>query len=105
MVRHVYDRLEVTGDATAVFDPSDADALRRAVEHLRAVADGRLVWLMAVTRVKIGRSRWPVNALLTCQQIAGKSDDEIWRMFDHYTDKHIESVICGQRAYFTVGEV
>ena len=37
MLRHIYDRLEVTGDLTAVFDPKAKDALEKAVEYLRRV--------------------------------------------------------------------
>ena len=31
MLRHIYDRLEVTGELTAVFDPKAADGLDKAV--------------------------------------------------------------------------
>ncbi len=99
MLRHIYDRLEVTGDLTAVFDPKAADGLQKAVEHLATVHKGKLVWLMAVTRVKVGNSRWPVNSLLTYEQVAGKSNEEIWKMFDHYTDKHIEAVLRSKVSY------
>jgi hypothetical protein len=93
MRRHIYDRLEVTGDLVAAFDPKAADGLEKAVDHLGAVSKGKLVWLMAVTKVKVGNYRWPVNSLLTYEQVRDKSSDEIWKMFDVYTDKHIESVL------------
>lgn len=99
MQRHIYDRLEVTGDLVAVFDPKAADGLEKAIEHLGAVKNGKLVWLMAVTKVKVGNYRWPVNALLTYEQVSGKTNDEIWKMFDGYTDKHIESVMRAKVSY------
>lgn len=58
-----------------------------------------MVWLMAVTKVKVGTYRWPVNSLLTYEQVEGKSDEEIWKMFDHYTDKHIEAVLHTKVSY------
>ena len=99
MGRHVYDRLEVTGELHRVFDAGGDRALERAVEHLDSVREGRLVWLMAVSKVKVGRTRLQVNALLTWEQIAGRSEGEIWAMFDQYTDKHIESLRRGVRQY------
>ena len=99
MRRHVYDRLEVTGELTRVFDAGGEDALGRAVRHLDEVREGRLVWLMAVSKVRVGRTRLQVNALLTWEQVAGRSDAEIWAMFDQYTDKHIESMRRGVRQY------
>ena len=57
MRRHVYDRLEVTGELTRVFDVGGEDALGRAVRHLDEVREGRLVWLMAVSKVWVGRTR------------------------------------------------
>ena len=93
MRRHVYDRLAVTGELTRVFDAGGGeDALGRAVRHLDEVREGRLVWLMAASKVRVGRTRMQVNALLTWEQIAGRSEGEIWAMFDQYTDKHIESL-------------
>ena len=99
MRRHVYDRLEVTGELHQVFEAGGDHALEQAVEHLDAVREGRLVWLMAVSKVKVGRTRLQVNALLTWEQIAGRSEAEIWAMFDQYTDKHIESLRRGVRQY------
>ena len=99
MLRHIYDRLEVTGELTAVFDPKAADGLDKAVEHLGQVGKGKLVWLRAVTNVKVANYRWPVNALLTYDQVDGKTNEEIWRMFDAYTDKHIETVVRAKASY------
>lgn len=58
-----------------------------------------MVWLMAVTKVKVGNYRWPVNSLLTYEQVVGKTDEEIWKLFDHYTDKHIEAVVRSKVSY------
>jgi hypothetical protein len=99
MLRHIYDRLEVTGDLTAVFDPKAADGLEKAIDHLGTVHQGKLVWLMAVTKVKVGSYRWAVNSLLTYEQVAGKTNEEIWKMFDNYTDKHIEAVVRAKVSY------
>ena len=99
MRRHIYERLEVTGELTAVFDPGAADGLDRAVEHLGRVGKGKLVWLRAMTNVKVANYRWAVNALLTFEQVDGKTNDEIWRMFDAYTDKHIETVLRTKVSY------
>lgn len=91
MRRHVYDRLEVTGELTRVFDAGGEDALGRAVRQPDEVREGRLVWLTAVSKLRVGRTRMQVNALLTWEQVAGRSDAEIWAMFDQYTDEHIQS--------------
>ena len=93
MLRHIYDRLEVTGDLTAVFDPRAADGLEKAVEHLRQVRNGKMVWLRAATTAKAGSYRLQVNSFLTYDEINGKTEAEIWRMFDLNTDKYIETVI------------
>ena len=93
MLRHIYDRLEVTGDLTAVFDPRAADGLEKAVEHLRQMKNGKMVWLRAATTAKAGSYRLQVNSFLTYDEINGKTEAEIWRMFDLNTDKYIETVI------------
>ena len=127
MLRHIYDRLEVTGELTAVFDPKAADGLDKAVEHLRRLhhpvsetlppllrqegsqeaihpqtwRGANMTWLRAVTNVKVANYRWAVNALLTYDQVDGKTNEEIWRMFDAYTDKHIETVVRAKASYPT----
>ena len=93
MLRHIYDRLEVTGDLTAVFVPRAADGLEKAVEHLRQVRNGKMVWLRAATTAKAGSYRLQVNSFLTYDEVSGKTEAEIWRMFDLNTDKYIETVI------------
>ncbi len=100
MRRHYYERLEVMGaDVVAVFDPMEKDGLERAVRHLGKVGRGRMVWLCAKTTAKVANYKWAVNSLLTWEQVDGKSEDEIWRMLDNYTDKHIEAVVRTKSGY------
>lgn len=101
MRRHYYERLEITGtELVAAFDPAAKDGLVRAVEHLGKVGRGKFVWLRAVTNVKIANYRWPVNALLSWEQVEGKTEDEIWQLFDNYTDQHIAAVVQSRRTYY-----
>ena len=100
MRRHYYERLEVTGaEMVAAFDPRAKDGLERAVEHLGKVGRGKFVWLRAVTNVKIANYRWPVNSLLSWEQVEGKSEEEIWRLFDSYTDKSIDAMMRSRTQY------
>lgn len=100
MRRHFYERLEVTGtDLIATFDPSAKDGLGRAVKHLEEVGRGKFVWLRAMTKVKVANYRWPVNSLLSWEQVEGKTEDEIWRLLDSYTDKHIEAIVRSRTQY------
>lgn len=98
MRRHVYDRLDVTGELTRVSPPGGEDALGRAVRHLRrgaraaGVADGRL-------QGEGGRTRMPGQSLLKWEQVTWRSDAEIWAMFGQYTDKYIESIWRGVRQH------
>ena len=52
-----------------------------------------MVWLRAATTAKAGSYRLEVNSFLTCDEINGKTEVEMWRMFNLNTDKYIENVV------------
>lgn len=67
--------------------------------HRSSDRRGVWVWLRAVTHVKIANYRWPVNALLSWEQVEGKTEEEIWRLFDSYTDKNIDAMMRSRTQY------
>lgn len=99
MRRYDYERLEVTGNPSVFFDPTAPDALQKAVEYLEEKGAGRFVWLRAMAAIKAKGDTWETNALLTWDEVRGRSADEIWQMLDRHTENNLEAVVKARTRY------
>jgi hypothetical protein len=99
MRRYSYERLEVTGNPSVFFDPKAPNALEKAVEYLEEAGAGRMVWLRAMAAIKAKGDTWETNALLTWDEVRGRTADEIWQMLDEHTENNLDAVVRSRIRY------